>query len=139
MALLVVVGVASTVFTTMIATVVQLRVPGELRGRVISLYTITLIGLPALGALGVAALARALGSETSAGWARLLLSILDMLGVTALTSRLGPVAGAPRALVLGALTLAMTLAFTAPAFLKIRALAGQHKTTPPASESQSPR
>lgn len=135
--LLVVVGIAATVFTTMIATVIQLRVPGELRGRVISLYTITLIGLPSLGALGVAAVARSLGPETNSGWARLLLSLLNILGVTALTSRLGSVAGAPRALVLGALTLALILAFTAPSFLKIRALAEQ--TTPPSSESRSPR
>ncbi len=49
-ALLVVVGFSSTVFTTMIATVIQLGVPGSLRGRVISLYAITLIGLPSLGA-----------------------------------------------------------------------------------------
>jgi MFS family permease len=118
-ALLVVVGIASTVFTTMIATVIQLRVPGELRGRVISLYAITLIGLPSLGALGVAALARALSAGATAGWARLALGLLDVLGVDAITGRLGAVAGAPRAVILGVLVLVLVLAATAPAFLRI--------------------
>ncbi|MFL5802646.1 MAG: MFS transporter [Roseiflexaceae bacterium] len=118
-ALLVVVGISSTVFTTMIATVIQLRVPGELRGRVMSLYAITLIGLPSLGALGVAALARGLGAGAPAGWARFPLALLDALGVDSITGRLGAVAGAPRAIVLGVLALALVLATTAPAFLRV--------------------
>jgi MFS family permease len=96
-ALLVVVGVAATVFTTMIATIIQLRVPGELRGRVMSLYTITLIGLPALGSLGVAAVARALSNGA------------------------GQAGGAPRAIMLGTSVLAVVLVVTAPALLRIRA------------------
>ncbi len=77
-ALLVVVGVSSTVFTTLIATVIQLRVPGELRGRVMSLYAITLIGLPSLGALGVAGVAHRLGAPLAivAGALALLLVVL---------------------------------------------------------------
>lgn len=76
--LLVLVGFAATVFTTTIATAIQLRVPGELRGRVMSLYTITLIGLPSLGALGVASAARGLGAPLAivAGAALLLLVLL---------------------------------------------------------------
>jgi MFS family permease len=122
-ALLVAVGISSTVFTTMIATVIQLRVPGELRGRVISLYAITLIGLPSLGALGIAALARGLGDSAPAAWARLPLALLDALGVDALTGRLGDTAGAPRAIVLGVLALTLVLAATAPAFLPVSAVA----------------
>jgi hypothetical protein len=118
-ALLVVVGVSSTVFTTMIATVIQLRVPGALRGRVISLYAITLIGLPSLGALGVAALARGLGAGAPASWASLPLALLDLLGVDTATAGLGAVAGAPRAIILGVLVLALVLAGTAPLFLRI--------------------
>jgi MFS family permease len=118
-ALLVIVGVSSTVFTTMIATVIQLSVPGELRGRVISLYAITLIGLPSLGALGVAALARGLGDGARVNWARLPLALLDALGVDALTGRLGPGAGAPRAIVLAVLALVLVLAASAPAFLRV--------------------
>jgi hypothetical protein len=49
--LLFIAGFASTVFSTIIATFIQLSVPNELRGHVMSLYTVTLIGLPSLGAL----------------------------------------------------------------------------------------
>jgi MFS family permease len=117
-ALLVVVGVAATVFSTMIATMIQLRVPGELRGRVISLYAITLIGLPSLGALGVAALADTLGDGRGAAWSRPLVGLLDGLGINALTSQLGAAAGAPRAIMLGALALTLVLALTAPLFAR---------------------
>jgi predicted MFS family arabinose efflux permease len=120
-ALLVIVGITSTVFTTMIATVIQLRVPGDLRGRVISLYAITLIGLPSLGALGIAALAQGLSDGAPAAWARLPLALLDVLGVDSLTSWLGVTAGAPRAIVLGVLTLALVLVVTAPVFLPVSA------------------
>ncbi len=58
---LVVAGVSATVFTTMVATAVQLEVPSAFRGRVLGLYTITLIGLPSLGSFGLAALARRIG------------------------------------------------------------------------------
>jgi MFS family permease len=119
--LLVLVGIASTVFTTMIATVIQLRVMPELRGRVMSLYAITLIGLPSLGALGVAALARSLGDGATVGWARPALGLLDALGVDAVTGHLGAFAGAPRAIVLGVLALALVLGATAPLFLRVRA------------------
>ena len=117
-ALLVVVGIAATVFSTMIATMIQLRVPGELRGRVMSLYSITLIGLPSLGALGVAALADTLGEGRSSAWSRPLMGLLDLLGVNTLTSSLGAAAGAPRAILLGALALLLVLALTAPLFLR---------------------
>lgn len=112
--LLVLVGVTSTVFTTMIATIIQLGVPGELRGRVVSLYSVTLIGLPSLGALGVAAVARALNERTQVYWARLVLALLDGLGVRTATRQLGSVAGAPRAIVSGALVLLVVLIVLAP-------------------------
>jgi MFS family permease len=109
-ALLVVVGVAATVFTTMIATMIQLRVPNELRGRVMSLYTVTLIGLPALGSFGVAALARTLGS---------------------------PSTGAPRAITLGAAVFGVMLSVSMPLLGEIRTNAAvggpakeQGETTP---------
>jgi len=92
-ALLVVVGLAATVFTTMIATMIQLRLPNELRGRVMSLYTVTLIGLPALGSLGVASLAHALGT---------------------------PSTGAPRALTLGAAAFAVVLVVSMSLLLRVR-------------------
>ena len=64
-ALVVCVGIAATIFTTMVATTIQLRVPGPLRGRVIALNTSTLIGLPSLGSLLIAALAKRWGAPTA--------------------------------------------------------------------------
>lgn len=137
-ALLVVVGVTSTVFTTMIATMIQLRVPGELRGRVISLYAITLIGLPSLGALGVAALAHGLAGNPTT-WSRPVLALLDLLGVSAATRRLGQAGGAPRAIVLGALVLVVVIGLTAARFLRVRVppeLGQPH--TAPAARTEAP-
>jgi MFS family permease len=54
-------GLASTVYGTMIATFIQVTVPNQIRGRLMSLYAITLIGLPSLGALGSGFLAQLLG------------------------------------------------------------------------------
>ncbi len=54
-------GVLATVISTIIATFIQVSVPNELRGRTLSLYTITIIGLPSLGGLGIGAMAELLG------------------------------------------------------------------------------
>jgi MFS family permease len=78
-------GVLSTIFGTIIATFIQIAAPKEFRGRLMSLYAITLIGLPSLGALGSGAAAEALGG----------------------------LQGAPRAVAIGAVTLAILLVFTA--------------------------
>jgi len=90
LALLFIAGLTSTVFSTIISTFIQLSVPNEYRGRVMSLYTVTLIGLPSLGALGSGAVAE---------W-------------------LGGVRGAPRAVLLGAITLAAILVLLSPLFWK---------------------
>lgn len=117
--LLVLVSISATIFTTLIATVLQLRVPGQLRGRVMSLYAITLIGLPSLGSLGVAAVAQSLSGQTGEGWSTLGLRLLDVVGIVRLTSYLGTAAGAPRAVILGVLVLAVVLVATAPAFFRL--------------------
>jgi len=88
MIMLVIAGVTSTVFTTIISTFIQLSVPSEMRGRVMSLYAVTLIGLPSLGALGSGALAE---------W-------------------LGGLEGAPHAVLLGAIILVVVLVFVLPVF-----------------------
>jgi MFS family permease len=49
--MLVLVGIIGTAATTMIATMLQLSVPAHLRGRVMSLHAVTLIGVPSLGGL----------------------------------------------------------------------------------------
>jgi MFS family permease len=83
-------GVAATAFGTLVATFIQVMTPNELRGRVMSLYTVCLIGLPSLGAL--------------------------CSGVVA--EMFGGIAGAPRAVLLGALLMgAIVLAF-APFILR---------------------
>jgi MFS family permease len=74
----------------MITTFLQVDAPPELRGRVMSLYAITLIGLPSLGALGTGAIAQ---------W-------------------LGGTAGAPRAVLLSAIPLALMVVGFAPFFLR---------------------
>lgn len=86
--LLFVVGVTTTVFGTIIGTLVQLNTPNELRGRVMSIYAITLIGLPSLGGLGAGASAELMGG----------------------------VAGAPRAILIGAVICGLVLAAVAPYF-----------------------
>lgn len=88
--LLFVAGITSTIFSTIISTFIQLLVPNEMRGRVMSLYTVTLIGLPSLGALGSGALAE---------W-------------------LGGVEGAPHAVLLGAVVLGVILLAALPGFWK---------------------
>jgi MFS family permease len=89
-ALLFVAGVAATVFGTIVATFIQVATPNELRGRVMSLYAITLIGLPSLGALGSGAVAELLGG----------------------------IPGAPRAVLLGAVILGLVLIPASPLFWK---------------------
>ncbi len=79
-------GVTATIFGTIIATFIQIATPNELRGRVMSLYAIKLIGLPSLGALGSGA-----GAEL-----------------------LGGFQGAPRAVLIGAAILGAVLIFVSP-------------------------
>jgi len=74
--LLFIVGVTSTVFITIIATFIQVMTPNEMRGRVMSYYTVTLIGLPALGALGSGAVAEWMGGIDGAPHAVLITAIL---------------------------------------------------------------
>ncbi|HVN15633.1 MAG TPA: MFS transporter [Anaerolineales bacterium] len=88
--LLFIVGVTSTIFATIIATFIQVMIPNEMRGRVMSLYTVTLIGLPSLGALGSGAIAE---------W-------------------LGGVDGAPHAVLIAAILLGIILVFVTPVFWK---------------------
>ena len=116
--LLVIVGMTSTIFTTMIATVIQLHVPGELRGRVISLYAITLIGLPSLGGLLVAGIAEQLSGQPAAGWPARIARLLALLRIDPGS---GPGSGAPRAIVTGVLVLVVVLVLSAPVFARLTA------------------
>jgi MFS family permease len=86
--LLFVSGIMATIFGTMIATYIQVMAPREIRGRVMSLYSITLIGLPALGSLGSGAIAQALGG----------------------------ISGSPRAVLIGAAVVLVVVVVAAPIF-----------------------
>jgi MFS family permease len=81
-------GIAATVFSTIIATFIQTAVPNDLRGRLMSLYAITLIGLPALGAMGSGSIAELLGG----------------------------ISGAPRAVLIGGVVVGVVLIFVTPLF-----------------------
>ncbi|MFN8499584.1 MAG: MFS transporter [Anaerolineae bacterium] len=116
-----VVSAASNVFGTMIATSIQLHVPNQLRGRVMSLYATTLIGLPSLGAIAVAAMAKSLGAYDQARWSQGIQSFFDVLGINSATDWLGPTAGAPRAIILGAMLLVAVLIAVTPMFLPLTA------------------
>jgi MFS family permease len=83
-------GVAVTIFGTIIATFIQIAVPNELRGRVMSLYSITLIGLPSFGAMGSGSLAELFGG----------------------------ISGAPRAVLIGGVIIGVILLLAAPSFWK---------------------
>ena len=86
--LLLIGGIAVTIFGTIISTFIQVAVPNELRGRVMSLYAITLIGLPSLGAMGIGSIAELLGG----------------------------ISGAPRAVLIGGAVVGVILVFTTPLF-----------------------
>lgn len=65
--LLLVAGVLGSVFGTSIATLIQVNAPGRMRGRAMSVYTITVIGIPSLGALGTASVTEWLGVRNAVG------------------------------------------------------------------------
>ena len=65
LAVLALAGLTSTLFSASIATSLQQRVPRDLRGRVMSLYTITLIGVASLGALGSSVVAAAISAPAA--------------------------------------------------------------------------
>lgn len=85
--LLLVVGITSTAFGTIIATFLQLLTPDELRGRVMSLYAITLIGVPSLGALISGSVAQALGGVQGSPRAVLIGAIIVVAVLTLVTRR----------------------------------------------------
>jgi MFS family permease len=61
------IGVMNAISGATIATLIQLSAPGELRGRIMSLYMLTLIGVPSVGAFVLGALAVPLGVRGAIG------------------------------------------------------------------------
>lgn len=65
--LLVCVGIANAVSGALNATLIQLAVPGELRGRIMSLYVLTLVGVPSAGAMAAGTIGEATGVREAIG------------------------------------------------------------------------
>jgi MFS family permease len=74
--LLLIAGILNALFGTSIATLIQTNAPGALRGRAMSVYTITVIGIPSLGAMGTASVAELLGPRNAVGLAAGCLAVL---------------------------------------------------------------
>jgi len=65
--LLLLVGVMNALSGAATATLIQLSVPGELRGRVMSIYMLTVVGVPSVGALLLGVLAVPFGVRAAVG------------------------------------------------------------------------
>jgi MFS family permease len=77
--LLILVGLSSTVASALIATLIQLHAPNELRGRLMSFYSLTVIGVPSAGVLISGAVADAVGVRAAVGGGALLVLALVAL------------------------------------------------------------
>lgn len=96
LALLVAAGVASTVFGAAVGTMLQFATPGALRGRVMSLYTIAVIGGASLGGLIGGTLAQALNAQVAVIIGVLLLIVASVALATSVMHPL-PVPAEPSA------------------------------------------
>lgn len=76
--LLVMTALFSTLATALTATMLQLAVPATFRGRVMSYYTLTLIGIPALGAMLLGVVAEFAGVRQTFAGAAVLMAILTV-------------------------------------------------------------
>lgn len=76
--LLAIIGVAGAVSGATIATLIQLAGDGELRGRVMSLYLLTVVGFPSIGSFIFGALGEPLGVRAAVAIAALIFLIGSM-------------------------------------------------------------
>jgi len=88
-ALLVVAGIASATFAACVGTLLQLRALGPIRGRVMSLYAITHVGLSSLGGLGGVALAERIGPPDAVRVA-VLLAVVVVAALSIIVARRMP-------------------------------------------------
>jgi MFS family permease len=72
-------GLCASIGSGLIATLIQLRVPDELRGRVMGLFVLTLIGVPSLGSLLAGAVAEVVGVRETVAGSAALLALLTLL------------------------------------------------------------
>ena len=73
--LLILTGVFSTLLAANMATEIQLQVPPRLRGRLMSIYMLTLAGIPAFGTLISGAIANVIGVRPTVGGAAVIMVI----------------------------------------------------------------
>jgi MFS family permease len=73
---LVLVGFAGAIAGAMTATLIQLSVPGALRGRVMSLYLLTLVGVPSAGSLLTGVVGQVVGVRGAVAGAALAVVVL---------------------------------------------------------------
>jgi len=64
---LVVVGIVNAIAGALIATLIQLAAPGHLRGRVMSLYLMTVVGVPSVGSFALGGLAEVVNVRIAVG------------------------------------------------------------------------
>jgi MFS family permease len=81
--LLIMTGAFSTLLAANMATVIQLQAPPRLRGRLMSIYMLTLVGIPAFGTMISGAIANAVGVRPTVVGAALIM----MIGVLAIFRR----------------------------------------------------
>jgi predicted MFS family arabinose efflux permease len=79
--MLVAFGFFSVMTTSLIATTIQLRVPPDLRGRVMSLYMLTVIGVPSAGGFLSGAMADLFGVQVAVATGALL--VIALVALTA--------------------------------------------------------
>jgi MFS family permease len=69
------IGMTYAISGASIATLIQLSVPGELRGRVMSLYMLTVIGVPSVGSFILGAAAQLVGVRAAVGSAAVIVIV----------------------------------------------------------------
>jgi MFS family permease len=82
--LLFIVGVLSLSFTSMLTTIIQLEAAPEMRGRVMSLVTVTMQGFSPLGGLFIGALAGLIGTPEAVAISAAACSMVALLGFVAI-------------------------------------------------------
>ncbi len=84
LALLTAAGVTNFAFSTMTMTILQIHVPNEMRGRVLSLLVVTAQGFAPLGSLVVGAASEAIGTSTAVAASAALVGIAALVTVIAM-------------------------------------------------------
>lgn len=76
-------GLTATLFSTMLMTMLQLFVPGQMRGRVLSLVTVTMQGFSPLGALLTGSVASFIGTPPAVALFALVVALVAVIAAVA--------------------------------------------------------